>query len=58
MFFHLIDLFVEHSGTHMYEISMSLFKVRMGESSFLQAHVLKMNEGIERLAILEVERPI
>ena len=48
MLLHLMELFVEESRTHRYKISKSLFRARMVESSFVQAHVLKMIEWIER----------
>ena len=55
MLLHLMELFAEQSRTQRYEISKSLFKARMAESSFVQAHVLKITEWIERLAVLGVE---
>ena len=47
----LMVLFVEHSRNQRYEISKSLFKARMVESSLIQSHVLKMIEWIERLTV-------
>ena len=58
MMLHLMELFAEQSRTHRYEISKSLFKAWMAESSSVQAHVLKMIEWIDRLAVLGVELPI
>ena len=55
MLLHLMELFAEHSRTQRYEISKSLFRARMAESSSVQAYVLKMIEWIERLVVLEVE---
>ena len=55
MLLHLMELFSEQSRTQRYEISKSLFRDRMAESSFVQAHVLKIIEWIERLAVLGVE---
>ena len=52
---HSMELFVEQSRTQRYEISKSLFRARMAESSSIQAHVLKMIEWIKRLVVLEVE---
>ena len=58
MLLHLMELFSEQSRTQRYEISKSLFRDRMAESSFVQAHVLKIIEWIERLAVLGVELPV
>ena len=55
MLLHLMELFAEQSRTQRYEISKSLFRARMAESSSVQAHVLKMIEWIERLSVLGVE---
>ena len=55
MLLHLIELFDKHSRTQRYEIPKSLFRAQMAESSLVQAHVLKMIEWIERLAMLKVE---
>ena len=55
MLLHLMELFAEQSRNQRYEISKSLFKARMVESSSVQAHVLKMIEWIERLVVLEVD---
>ena len=55
---HLMELFAEQSRIERFEILKSLFKARMAESSFVQAHVLKMIEWIERLIVLVVELPI
>ena len=56
MLLHLMELFVEQNRTERYKILHSLFRARMAESSSVQAYVLKIIEGIERLAMLEVER--
>ena len=58
MLLHLMELFVEQSRTQRYEISKSLFRARMAESSSVQSHVLKMIEWIETLAVLGVELPV
>ena len=58
MLLHLIELFAEQSRTQRYEISKSLFRARMAESSSVQAHVLKMIEWIKRLVVLGVELPV
>ena len=58
MLLHFMELFVEQSRTQRYEMSKSLFRARMVESSSVQAHVLKMIEWIERLAVLGVELPV
>ena len=58
MLLHLMELFAEQSRTQRYEISKSLFRARMVESSSVQSHVLKMIEWIERLAVLGVELPV
>ena len=55
MLLHLMELFCEKSRTQRYEISKGLLRAQMAESSYVQAHVLKMIEWIERLAVLEVE---
>ena len=55
MLLNLMELFAEKSRTRIYEISKSLFRARMAESSSVQAHVLKMIEWIERLVVLRVE---
>ena len=58
MLLHLMELFAEQSRTQRYDILKSLFRARMAESSSVQAHVLKMIEWIERLAVLGVELPV
>ena len=55
MLLHLMELFAEQSRTLRYEISKSLFRAWMAESSSVLAHVLKMIKWIERLSMLEVE---
>ena len=40
MLFHLMELFAEQSRTQRYEISKSLFRAQMAESSFVHAHLL------------------
>ena len=57
MLLHLMELFAEQSRTQRYEILKSLFRARMAESSSIQAHVIKMIEWIEMLAVLGVELP-
>ena len=58
MLLHLMELFAKQSRTQRYEISKSLFRAQMVDSSSVQAHVLKMIELIERLTLLRVELPI
>ena len=58
MLLYLMELFSEQSRTQRYEISKSPFRARMAKSSSAQAHVLKMIEWIERLAVLGVELPV
>ena len=58
MLLHLMQFFVERSRPKRYEISKSLFRTQMAESSYVQAHVLKMIEWIKRLTMLGVELPI
>ena len=52
---HLLKLFSEQSITQRYEILKSLFRSQMDELSSVHAHVLKMIELIERLAVFGVE---
>ena len=58
MFLHVKIACYLQSRPQRYKISKILFKARMVESSFVQAHVLKMIEWIERLAMLAVERSV
>ena len=44
MLLHLMELFARQSITWRYEISKSLIKARMAESSLVQAHVVNMIE--------------
>ena len=52
MLLHLMRWFFDQSRTQRYEISKSLFRPRMAESSSVHAHVLKMIERVERLAVV------
>ena len=58
MLLRLMELFVEQSRTQIYEILKSLLRALMVESPFVQAHVLKMIEWIERLVVARVELPV
>ena len=48
---HLIELFVKQSRTQRDELLKRLFRAWMAESSFVQAHLIKTIEWIERLAV-------
>ena len=58
MLLHFMELFAERSRTQRVEISKSLLKAQMAESSAVEAHVLKMMEWIKRLTMVKVELTI